>query len=137
MRRKFLTTEETVNYLMSLAYESDDSDPEIIILPPDPDIVTDDEEIDDACTNIERGHAIFDEKLQEETAGSIEFLEEKMMPNLFQYLNGLIVHRNCHQLLNHTAMSIIRITDIISGKSPLELFEMIAENMIVQAVGRK
>ncbi|GBL99245.1 Transposon Ty3-G Gag-Pol polyprotein [Araneus ventricosus] len=36
-----------------------------------PDIITDDEEIDDACTSIEHGHAIFDEKLQEETAGSI------------------------------------------------------------------
>jgi hypothetical protein len=37
----------------------------MIILPPDPGIVTDDEEIDDASTNIPRGHAIFDEKLQE------------------------------------------------------------------------
>ncbi|GBN01240.1 hypothetical protein AVEN_86108-1 [Araneus ventricosus] len=60
-----------------MADESDDSDPEMIILPPDPDFVTDDEEIDDACTSIEHGHAIFDEKLQEETAGSIEILKEK------------------------------------------------------------
>ncbi|GBN63629.1 hypothetical protein AVEN_231489-1 [Araneus ventricosus] len=93
---------------MSLADESDDSDPEMIILPPDPGIVTDDEEIDDACTSIEHGHAIFDETLQEETAGSIEILKEKMMLNLFQHLNGLIVHRNFHQLLNHSTMSIIR-----------------------------
>ncbi|GBL80793.1 hypothetical protein AVEN_26230-1 [Araneus ventricosus] len=58
---------------MPLADESHDSDPEMIILPPDPDIVTDDEEIDDACTSIEHGHAIFDEKLQEETSGDKRF----------------------------------------------------------------
>ncbi|GBM08522.1 hypothetical protein AVEN_162771-1 [Araneus ventricosus] len=96
MSRKFLTTEDAFDNLMSLADESDDSDTEMIILPPDPDIVTDDEEIDDACTSIEHSDAIFDEKLQEETAG--------------------------------------KITDMISGKSPLELFEVMAENMIAQAV---
>ncbi|GBM81545.1 hypothetical protein AVEN_174220-1 [Araneus ventricosus] len=45
MSRKFLTTEEAFDYLMSLADESDDSDPEMIILLPDTDIVTDDEEL--------------------------------------------------------------------------------------------
>ncbi|GBO19192.1 hypothetical protein AVEN_156840-1 [Araneus ventricosus] len=44
---------------------------------PNADIVTDDEEFTyDTCTSIERGHAIFDEKLQEETTGSIEILKE-------------------------------------------------------------
>ncbi|GBO19442.1 hypothetical protein AVEN_242548-1 [Araneus ventricosus] len=77
MSRKFLTTEETFDYLMSFDDESNDSDPEMIILPSDPDIVTDDEEIGDDCTSIERDQAIFDEKLQEETAGSIEILKGK------------------------------------------------------------
>ncbi|GBN44903.1 hypothetical protein AVEN_16251-1 [Araneus ventricosus] len=48
IRRKFLTTEEAFDYLMSVADEPDDSDSKMIILPPGPDIVTDDEEIDDA-----------------------------------------------------------------------------------------
>ncbi|GBM16127.1 hypothetical protein AVEN_163146-1 [Araneus ventricosus] len=77
MGRIFSTTEEAFDYLMPLADESDDSDPEMIILQPDPDIVTDDKDIDDACTSIEHGHAISDERLQEETAGSIEILKEK------------------------------------------------------------
>ncbi|GBM85399.1 hypothetical protein AVEN_167610-1, partial [Araneus ventricosus] len=36
-------TEEAFDYLMSLTDESDDSDLEMIILPPDPNIVLDDE----------------------------------------------------------------------------------------------
>ncbi|GBN91908.1 hypothetical protein AVEN_49890-1 [Araneus ventricosus] len=106
MSWKFLTTEEAFDYSMSSADDSDDSDSEMIILPPDPDIVTDDEEIDDACTSIEHGHVIFDEKLQEETTGSIEILKKKVMLNLFQHLNGLIVHLNFHQLLNNSTLYI-------------------------------
>ncbi|GBL73273.1 hypothetical protein AVEN_159317-1 [Araneus ventricosus] len=49
----------------------------IQILPPDPEIVTDDEEIDDACTRTDQGHVDFDEKIQEETDGTIEILKEK------------------------------------------------------------
>ncbi|GBL89952.1 hypothetical protein AVEN_178368-1 [Araneus ventricosus] len=74
---KFLTTEEASDYLMSLADKSDDSDPEMIILAPDPNIFIDDEESFDACTSIEHCHPIFHEKLQEETAGTIEILKEK------------------------------------------------------------
>ncbi|GBO42676.1 hypothetical protein AVEN_268110-1 [Araneus ventricosus] len=40
-------------------------------------IVTDDEEIDDACTRTDQGHVDFDEKIQEETDGIIEILKEK------------------------------------------------------------
>ncbi|GBN41527.1 hypothetical protein AVEN_90626-1 [Araneus ventricosus] len=49
----------------------------IQILPPDTEIVTDDEEIDDACTRNDNGHDDFDEKIQEETDGTIEILKEK------------------------------------------------------------
>lgn len=69
MSLKFLTTEEALDYLMSLNIESDDSDPEMIILLPDPDIVTDEEDIDDACTSVEHGHVILNENIPEETAG--------------------------------------------------------------------
>ncbi|GBM41290.1 hypothetical protein AVEN_202883-1 [Araneus ventricosus] len=40
-------------------------------------IVTDDEEIDDACTRTDNRHVDFDEKIQEETDGTIEILKEK------------------------------------------------------------
>ncbi|GBM70937.1 hypothetical protein AVEN_111994-1 [Araneus ventricosus] len=96
---KFLTTEEASDYLMSLVDdESDDIDPEIIILPPDTDIATDDEEIDDAYTSIKHSH----------TAGTIEILKEKNDAEFIQHLNGQIVHRNFHQLLNHFTLNIIR-----------------------------
>ncbi|GBM52301.1 hypothetical protein AVEN_51731-1 [Araneus ventricosus] len=42
-----------------------------------PEIVTDDEEIDDACTRTDHGHVAFDEKIQEETDGTIKILKEK------------------------------------------------------------
>ncbi|GBO12352.1 hypothetical protein AVEN_3494-1, partial [Araneus ventricosus] len=42
-----------------------------IILPPDPEIVIDDEGIDVACTSSEHCHVAFDEKIQEETDGAI------------------------------------------------------------------
>ncbi|GBL72872.1 hypothetical protein AVEN_128067-1 [Araneus ventricosus] len=122
---------------MSLADESDDSDPEMIILPPDSDIVTDDEEIDDACTSIEHGHAIFDEKLQEEIAGSIEILKEK---NDDYISTSKCTNRTpkCssapESFYNEHHQKII---DMISGKSPLGLFETLAENMIAQAVKEK
>ncbi|GBL67683.1 hypothetical protein AVEN_142358-1, partial [Araneus ventricosus] len=64
------------DYLMSLADQSDDNDPDMIILPPDPNIVPDDKETHDACTSIEHDCAIFDEKLQEETAGTIVILKD-------------------------------------------------------------
>ncbi|GBM19898.1 Chimeric ERCC6-PGBD3 protein [Araneus ventricosus] len=107
----------------------------MIILPPDPDIVTDDEEIDDACTSIEHGHAIFDEKLQEEAAGSIEILKEKNDAEFIstpKWTNRTPKFSSAPESFyneNHK-----KITDMISGKSPLELFEMMAENMIAQAV---
>ncbi|GBM32662.1 hypothetical protein AVEN_89655-1 [Araneus ventricosus] len=49
----------------------------IQILPPDPEIVTDDEEIYDACTRTDHGHIDFDEKIQDETDGTIEILKER------------------------------------------------------------
>ncbi|GBM38922.1 hypothetical protein AVEN_271039-1 [Araneus ventricosus] len=135
MSRKFLTTEEAFDYLMSLADESDDSDPEMIILPPDPDIVTDDEEIDDACTSIEHGHANFDEKLQEETAGSIEILKEKNDAEFIstpKWTNRTPKFSSAPELFYNEHHQ--KITDMISGKSPLELFEMMAENIRAQGV---
>ncbi|GBL74788.1 Chimeric ERCC6-PGBD3 protein [Araneus ventricosus] len=135
MSRKFLTTAEAFDYLMSMADESDDRDPEIIILPLDPDIVTNDEEIDDACTSIEHSHAIFDENLQGETAGSIEILKETndaefiSTPN---WTNRTPKFSSAPQSLYNEHHQ--KIADKISGKSPLELFEMMAENMIAQAV---
>ncbi|GBN82213.1 PiggyBac transposable element-derived protein 3 [Araneus ventricosus] len=135
MSRKFLTTEEAFDYLMSLADESDDSDPEMIILSPDPDIVTDDEEIDEACTSIEHGHAIFDEKLQEETAGSIEILKKKNDAEFIstpKWTNRTPKFSSAPESFYNEHHK--KITDMISGKSPLELFEMMAENMIAQAV---
>ncbi|GBM55876.1 hypothetical protein AVEN_2573-1 [Araneus ventricosus] len=72
----FLKSEDAFDYLMPLTDESGDSDPEMIILTSDPDIVPN-EEIGDACTSIEHGHTSFDEKLQEETAGTNEIVKEK------------------------------------------------------------
>ncbi|GBN84914.1 hypothetical protein AVEN_167695-1 [Araneus ventricosus] len=135
MSRKFSTTDEAFVYLMSLADESDDSDPEMIILPPDPGIVTEDEEIDDACTSIEHGHAIFDEKLQEETAESIEILKEKNDTEFIstpKWTNRTPRFSSAPESFYNEHHQ--KITDMISGKSPLELFEMMAENMIAQAV---
>ncbi|GBN51323.1 hypothetical protein AVEN_126117-1 [Araneus ventricosus] len=107
----------------------------VIILPPDPDIVTDDEEIDDGRTSIERGHAIFDEKLQEETAGSIEILKGKNDAEFIstpkwtyrtpEFPSSPESFYNEHHQ---------KIKDMISGKSPLELLEIMAKNMIAQAV---
>ncbi|GBN15208.1 hypothetical protein AVEN_23018-1 [Araneus ventricosus] len=119
---------------MSLADESDDSEPEMI-LPPDPDIVTDDEKIDDACTSIEHGHAIFDEKLHRETAGSFEILKEK---NDAEFISTP-KWTNRTPKISSAPKSFYnehhqKITDMISGKSPSELFEMMVENMIAQAV---
>ncbi|GBN05981.1 hypothetical protein AVEN_118854-1 [Araneus ventricosus] len=93
MSREFLATEEAFDCLMLLADESDDCDPDMIILQPDPNIVPDDKEIHDACTSIEHDCVIFYEKLQEETAGTIVILRGKMILNLIQHLNGLIVSR--------------------------------------------
>jgi hypothetical protein len=134
---KFLTTEEALDYLMSLHDEEDDSDPEMIILPPDPGIVTDDEEIDDASTNIPRGHAIFDEKLQEETAGTIEVLKEINLSEEINVSKPLWTNRapkfsSTPELFDNEHRQ--RLSDIISGKSPVELFEIMAENMITKAV---
>lgn len=42
VEKKFLTTEEALEYLMSLDNEVTDSDPDMIILPPDPVIINDD-----------------------------------------------------------------------------------------------
>ncbi|GBM43046.1 hypothetical protein AVEN_215174-1 [Araneus ventricosus] len=42
------------------------------------EIVIDDEEIDVACTGSEPGHVAFDEKIQEETDGTIEIIKEKV-----------------------------------------------------------
>ncbi|GBL77492.1 hypothetical protein AVEN_41876-1 [Araneus ventricosus] len=72
------------------------------------DIITDDEESDDACTSIEHGRVAFYENIQEETAGTIEIPKQK---NAVEYISALIVHRNFHQLLNY-------FMDMISGKSP-------------------
>ncbi|GBN23490.1 hypothetical protein AVEN_25676-1 [Araneus ventricosus] len=83
----------------------------MIILPPDPEIVIDDEEIDVTCTSSEHGHVAFDEKNQEETNGSIEIIKEK---DAAEYI---LTHSwtNCApkfpSLLNY-------FTDMILGKSP-------------------
>ncbi|GBN33896.1 hypothetical protein AVEN_170036-1 [Araneus ventricosus] len=82
----------------------------MIILPPDPEIVTDDEEIDVACTSSEHGHVAFDEKIQEETDGTIEIIKEKDAAEYILTLHGLIVHQKFHQLHNY-------FTDMILGKS--------------------
>ncbi|GBM00574.1 hypothetical protein AVEN_77379-1 [Araneus ventricosus] len=135
MSRKFLTTEEAFDYLKSLTDEPDDSNPEMLILPPDTDNVTDDEEIDDACTSIQHGHAIFDEKLQKETAVSIEILKEKNDAEFIstpKWTNHTPKFSSAPESFYNEHHQ--KTTDMISGKSPLELFEMTAENMIAQAV---
>ncbi|KAF8781919.1 hypothetical protein HNY73_012261 [Argiope bruennichi] len=50
MARKFLTAEETLRYMNSLSHEEFD-DPEMIIIPPEPDAISAEKEIDNSFTN--------------------------------------------------------------------------------------
>ncbi|GBM92361.1 hypothetical protein AVEN_9201-1 [Araneus ventricosus] len=97
----------------------------MIILPPDPEIVIHDEEIDVACTSSEHGHVAFDEKIQEETDGTIEIIKEK---DAAEY----ILVPSC----TNCATKIPSAPELFYGydfrKITLELLEMMAENMIVQ-----
>ncbi|GBM22686.1 hypothetical protein AVEN_144463-1 [Araneus ventricosus] len=97
----------------------------MIILPPDPEIAIDDEEIDVACTSSEHGHVAFDEKIQEETDGTIEIIKEKDSAEYILTLSWT----NC-------APKFPSAPELFYGydfrKITLELLEMMAENMIVQ-----
>ncbi|GBM80664.1 hypothetical protein AVEN_209858-1 [Araneus ventricosus] len=97
----------------------------MIILPPNPEIVTDDDEIDVACTSSEHGHVSFDENIQEETDGTIEIIKEK---DAAEYIL-IPTWTNC-------APKFSSAPELFYGydfrKITLELLEIMAENMIVQ-----
>ncbi|GBM35466.1 hypothetical protein AVEN_73262-1 [Araneus ventricosus] len=97
----------------------------MIILPPDPEIVIDDEEIDFACTSSEHCHVAFDEQIQEETDGTIEIIKEKDAAEYILTPSWT----NC-------APKFPSAPELFHGydfrKITLELLEMMAENMIVQ-----
>ncbi|GBM74283.1 hypothetical protein AVEN_160392-1 [Araneus ventricosus] len=97
----------------------------MIILPSDPEIVIDDEEIDVACTSSEHGDVAFDEKIQEETDGTIEIVKEK---DAAEYI--------LTPSWTNRAPKFPSVPKLFYGydfrKIALELLEMMAENMIVQ-----
>ncbi|GBM04830.1 hypothetical protein AVEN_252788-1 [Araneus ventricosus] len=86
-------------------------------------IVTDDEEIDDACTSIEHGHVTFNEKIQGKTDGTIEILKEK---DAAEYVSTP-TWTNCAPKFSSAPAY-----GYDFRKITLELLELMAENMIVQ-----
>ncbi|GBN33012.1 hypothetical protein AVEN_233217-1, partial [Araneus ventricosus] len=95
-----------------------------IVLPPDPEIVIDDEGIDVACTSSEHGHVSFHEKIQEETDGAIEIIKEKDAAEYILTPSWT----NCGPKFP-SAPELFYGYDF--RKITLELLEMMAENMIV------
>ncbi|GBN71903.1 hypothetical protein AVEN_241897-1 [Araneus ventricosus] len=97
----------------------------MIILPPDPELVIDDEEIDVACTSSEHSHVAFDENIQEEIDGTIEIIKEK---DTAEYI--------LTPPWTNSAPKFPSAPELFYGydfrKITLELLEMMAENMIVQ-----
>ena len=92
MVRKLLTAEEALEYMNSLSDEELD-DPEMIIIPPEADAVSDEEEIDDSVTNRNIEETCGDPKIQD-TAGTIEVLSVKKPILIQKHLNEKNVSRN-------------------------------------------
>lgn len=74
MSRKFLTTQEALEFLWTLDdSDFEDADNELVILPPEPDALSDTEEIDDSSLR-KVEEIITDEIRPTEVAGTIEIL---------------------------------------------------------------
>ncbi|XP_054720347.1 piggyBac transposable element-derived protein 3-like [Uloborus diversus] len=137
MARKFLTVEEALDYMNALSDDEID-EPEVIIIPPEPDLVSDEEEIDDSFTNCHTP-ALNDKSDLQDAAGTVEiFTKNKCDASIFEMKD--VKWKKCEPKFDLSSKSIPfqehqNITDIVSGKNPIELFHMMAEDMIAHTVG--
>lgn len=133
MVRKFLTAEEALEYMNSLSDEELD-DPEMIIIPPE--AVSDEEEIDDSVTNRNIEETCGDPKIQD-TAGTIEVLSNISEETNFD--TKAPKWKKCEPEFSLSPSSFSsedhqHIIDKISGKTPVELFHMMANDMISHTI---
>lgn len=136
MAKKFKTAEEALEYMNSLSDEELD-DPEMIIIPPEPDAVSDEEEIDDSITNCNEIKTSGDPEILD-TAGTIEILpkiceetsKENIKPPIWKKCEPEFTLQTC----SFSSEDNQHIIDQISGKTPVQLFHIMANDMISHTV---
>lgn len=131
MSRKFLTTQEALDFLWTLDdSDFEDNDNELVIVPPDPDLMSDTEEIDDSSVR-KVEEIMCDEVGSTEVAGTIEIL----VPNRNENISVNPKWEKCEPKFERTPKAfpqerLQRVKDNVAGKSPIELFEIICLKMI-------
>ncbi|GBO12583.1 hypothetical protein AVEN_170632-1 [Araneus ventricosus] len=134
MTRKFLTAEESLEYMNSLSDQEFD-DPAMIIIPPEPNAVSDEEEIDDSITNCNIVETCGDPEIRD-TAGTIEVLSNICEETKFDTKTPK--WKKCEPEVSLSPCSfllkIINILQIRYQEKSRELFHVMAIDMISHTV---
>jgi hypothetical protein len=132
-RSVFLTTDEAVEYLMSLEDEEVD-EPQMVIVLPIPDAVSDCEDRDDDRTQREPTRVLTDEVPTEDIAGTVEVIaiqgnqgERVPSPQKPKWVRSAPRYPKFSQ--TQGAMSRLHIEEVLACKTPTELFELMMIEM--------